>query len=131
MPQIPIQAIDDPRLAPYRELSQRNLTRQSGLFVAEGSKRVERLIDRSFEVASVLAEPPFAARYEARLPACVPIYVAPRDVVEATVGFNFHRGVVACGRRGAAVSVVDILATLKQRQPTFVVCPDVQDPTNL
>src|SRR5687767_13394797 len=98
MPQIPIPSIDDPRLAPYRDLSQRNLTRQSGLFVAEGSKVVERLIDSRFEVASVLAEPPFAGRYEARLPAGVPIYVASRELVEATVGFNFHRGVVACGR---------------------------------
>src|SRR5262245_21047428 len=128
---VPIEAIDDPRLAPYRELSQRNLTRQSGLFVAEGEKVVERLVDSSFEVASVLAEPCFAGRYEPRLPRNVPIYVAARDVVERTVGFNFHRGVVACGRRNGPFSIESVLTNLTQLRPTIVVCPDVQDPTNL
>jgi tRNA G18 (ribose-2'-O)-methylase SpoU len=131
MPRVPVHDIGDPRLACYRELNQRNLTRQSGLFIAEGSKVVERLIDSSFEVASVLAEPPFAERYAPCVPADVPIYVASRELLEATIGFNFHRGVVACGRRKAAAPLKKILAELKQPQPTIVACPDVQDPTNL
>src|SRR5262245_53301944 len=119
---VPVEAIEDPRLAPYRELSQRNLTRQSGLFVAEGEKVVERLIASEFEVASVLAEPSFATKYEPQLPPDVPIYVATRDVVERTVGFNFHRGVVACGRRKGPVTVASVVANLTQRRPTIVIC---------
>jgi tRNA G18 (ribose-2'-O)-methylase SpoU len=61
----------------------------------------------------------------------VPIYVASRELVESTVGFNFHRGVVACGRRKAPPAIESILANLAQPRPTIVVCPDVQDPTNL
>ena len=33
------------------------------------------------------------------LPPETPIYVAERKLLEATIGFNFHRGVLACGRR--------------------------------
>jgi tRNA G18 (ribose-2'-O)-methylase SpoU len=131
MPQIPVHSIDDPRLACYRELSQRNLTRQSGLFVAEGDKVVERLIDSRFEVASLLAEASFAERYAPRLSPEVPLYVASRELLEATIGFNFHRGVLACGRREPAAPLDAILANLNQQRATIIVCPDVQDPTNL
>ncbi len=131
MPQVPVQSIDDPRLACYRDLSERNLTRQSGLFVAEGEKVVERLVASDFEVASILAEPAFAEKYEPRVPGETPIYVASRELLRATVGFNFHRGVVACGRRKPAVEIGLVLAGLSQKTATVVVCPDVQDPTNL
>jgi len=131
MPQIPVQSVDDPRLATYRELSQRNLTRYSGLFVAEGEKVVERLIASDFEVASILAEPAFAEKYEPQVSPDVPIYVASRELLEKTVGFNFHRGVVACGRRKPAVPLAQIMESLSQPRPTIIACPDVQDPTNL
>jgi tRNA G18 (ribose-2'-O)-methylase SpoU len=131
MPQIPVHAIADPRLACYRELNQRNLTRQSGLFIAEGDKVVERLVDSSYEVASVLVEPPFAEKYAPRLVPEVPIYVASLDLLRETVGFNFHRGVVACGRRRPTLNMGEVLEKLTKPTPTIVVCPDVQDPTNL
>lgn len=131
MSQIPVQNIDDPRLACYRELSQRNLTRQSGLFIAEGEKVVARLVRSRFEVASILAEPAFAERYEPLVPPQAPIYVVPRALLQATVGFNFHRGVLACGRRRRGPTVADLVASLTEARSTIVVCPDVQDPTNL
>jgi tRNA G18 (ribose-2'-O)-methylase SpoU len=131
MPLIRVTSIDDQRLAPYRELSQRNLTRQSGLFIAEGQKVVERLIASSFEVASILAEPAFAERYEPQVAADVPIYVVSRELVQATIGFNFHRGVLACGRRRGRTSISPLLAKLPAGGQTIVVCTQVQDPTNL
>jgi len=131
MSQIPVQTIDDPRLACYRELNERNLTRQSGLFIAEGEKVVERLIGSDFPIASILAEPPLAARYERGVAPNVPIYVASRDLLQATIGFHFHRGVVACGRRKPAATMQRVLNSLTQMPQTIVVCPDAQDPTNL
>src|SRR5438874_8392626 len=102
MPWISLTDSDDPRLAPYRDLPQRNLTRQSGLFIAEGEKVVERLIGSDFEVESILAEPDFAAEYESQVAKQTPIYVASRDVLMKTIGFHFHRGILACGRRKPA-----------------------------
>jgi tRNA G18 (ribose-2'-O)-methylase SpoU len=112
MPLILVQSIDDPRLACYRQLNERNLTRQSGLFIAEGEKVVERLIGSPFEVASILAEPAYAMRYAVRLPSATPVYVATQELLEATIGFNFHRGVVACGRRRAGMGVAELLSSL-------------------
>jgi tRNA G18 (ribose-2'-O)-methylase SpoU len=127
---IAVDDVDDPRLAPYRDLPQRNLTRQSGLFIAEGEKVVERLIASDYEVASILAEPTFAYRYQSRVPEKTPIYVASRELLMATIGFHFHRGIVACGRRKLAIATGDLLANTPTHA-TVVVCPSVQDPTNL
>jgi tRNA G18 (ribose-2'-O)-methylase SpoU len=131
MPLVPVASIDDPRLACYRELSQSNLTRQSGLFIAEGQKVVERLLASDFEVASLLAEPVFAERYRPQVAADVPIYVASRELLQATIGFKFHRGVLAAGRRKAPLACAPLLAALHPPRATLLVCPDVQDPTNL
>ncbi len=128
---VPVTTIDDPRLGPYRELNQRNLTRQSGLFIAEGGTVVERLIASRYETASVLAELAYAEHYLPRLPADVPIYVASRGLLQETIGFHFHRGILASGRRQPVASMDPILASLGTRRSTIVVCPDVQDPTNL
>jgi tRNA G18 (ribose-2'-O)-methylase SpoU len=130
MPRIAVTDPDDPRLAIYRDLPQRNLTRQSGLFIAEGEKVVERLIASDYELESILAEPEFAVKHEAKVPRQTPIYVASRDVLMQTIGFHFHRGILACGRRKPPNPLSDILKKLNSRA-TLVVCPDVQDPTNL
>jgi tRNA G18 (ribose-2'-O)-methylase SpoU len=127
---IAITKPDDPRLVIYRDLPQRNLTRQSGLFIAEGEKVVERLIASDFEVESILAEPPHAEKYESRVTERTPIYVASRDVLMKTIGFHFHRGILACGRRRPPLALDPVLKKLPSRA-TLVICPDVQDPTNL
>src|SRR5215813_12131548 len=109
MPRIAVTDPDDPRLAIYRDLPQRNLTRQSGLFIAEGEKVVERLIASDFEVESILAESPFAEKYESRVPGRTPIYVASRGVLVKTIGFHFHRGILACGRRKPPLALGPVL----------------------
>jgi tRNA G18 (ribose-2'-O)-methylase SpoU len=130
MPSIAVTDIYDSRLAPYRELNQRNLTRQSGQFIAEGDKVVMRLVASRFLVASVLAEAEWAERLAPQLPDGTPIYVAERKLLEATIGFNFHRGVLACGRRLAAPTAAEVAMASGQRA-TILICSDVQDPTNL
>ena len=131
MPQIPVQSIDDPRLVCYRDVTQRNLTRQSGLFIAEGDKVAERLAASRFGVASILVEPEHAERFERLTPAATPIYVASRKLLAEIAGFQFHRGVLACGKRATRSSVADLLPGRESARATIVVLPDVQDPTNL
>jgi len=130
MPFITVDSISDPRLAPYRELNQRNLTRHSGLFIAEGDKVTERLIASRYPVASILAEADRAERLAPALPPGTPIYVAQRHLLAETIGFQFHRGVLGCGRRLPGPKLHEV-TTPSPRQPTILVCPDVQDPTNL
>lgn len=126
---IPVSSADHPALAPYRRLRHQNPTRYSKRFIAEGDKLVERLLSSRFTTESVFAAEENLARWQNLVPDNLPIYVAPRPLLEETIGFNFHRGCLACGVRRPATN-------LDQWSPqradcTIVVCPDVQDPTNL
>jgi tRNA G18 (ribose-2'-O)-methylase SpoU len=129
---IPIDDLEDRRLVPYRDLPRRNLIRQSGRFIAEGEKVVERLIESGLPVDSLLATAEVADRFEPLLPAETPIYVATPEFLAAAAGFNFHRGVLACGYRRPLDSLAELTAEQQGKAvQTWVVCPDVQDPTNL
>lgn len=130
MPLEPVNSIDDPRLAPYRNLRQQNPVRHAPLFIAEGDKLVERLLQSRYATHSIFAAEHYFEQLLPHVPPAVPVYVAPRPLLEATIGFNFHRGCLAAGVRLPRVSLTD------WRRPetaawTIVVCPDVQDPTNL
>ena len=129
MPRIIVSRSDDPRLADYQDLNQRNLTRQSGKFIAEGDKVVQRLIASPFEVDSIFAEAHWADRLEPLLPAETPIYVADRRLMEQTIGYNFHRGVLAAGLRGPKPALTEVLPGLPE-SAIVLVCPEIHDPTN-
>lgn len=131
MPLIAVDSIDDPRLAPYRNLTQQNLTRHSGQFIAEGDKVVARLIASAFAVDSIFAEASLGENYQGLVAPNVPIYVGTKQLLQETIGFHFHRGVVACGHRKASLNLEDLLTAITRPQSTLVVCPEVQDPTNL
>ena len=100
-----------------------------GLFICEGDKLVRRLIDSHFQVASLLVAERWVDQY-ADIDACFPVFVVPDDWIESIVGFNFHRGVLACGRRRTAPALDSFCDSLGE-QATLAVCPDVQDPDNL
>lgn len=132
MPLIRIADLADKRLDPYRSLKQTNETSRRGLFIAEGDKLVRRLLESRLIVESVLLSEPYVEAFAALLPADLPVLVIPDELVEALVGFNFHRGILACGRRppANATSLAELLGP-RDRPCTVVVCPDVQDPENL
>jgi tRNA G18 (ribose-2'-O)-methylase SpoU len=118
MPILNIETADDPRIAAYRRLPARDAERRDGLFVAESRAVVRQLLDGTrFSVRSVLiAEPALAGLGEclARHPE-VPAYVAPLRVLEAVVGFEFHRGCVALGERAREPSLDDLLVAAPRR----------------
>lgn len=130
MPLIPISALDDARLSPYRDLRQQNPTRQARHFIAEGDKLVDRLLTSTYQTHSIFADEQYVAELQPRVPAGVPIYVAKRSLLEATIGFNFHRGCLACGVREARGALASWTPPARANW-TIVACPDVQDPTNL
>lgn len=127
---IAIGSLDDPRLIAYRHLKEHNATRRENLFIVEGDKLVERLLASPCEVGSLLLAETYVERFAARLPEGVPAYVVPQAWVEELVGFNFHRGVLGCGRRPANPALEAIARPAAPRS-TLVVCPDVQNPENL
>jgi tRNA G18 (ribose-2'-O)-methylase SpoU len=126
----PLDSVDDPRLAPYRDLKRTNLTRWSGLFIAEGDKLVRRLLASDFPVESVVLGRRHVVKIAPLVPDDVPIYVLRDEDVETLVGFDFHRGVLACGRRRPGSRLADMVLPAVTAQ-TLVVLPEIHDPENL
>jgi tRNA G18 (ribose-2'-O)-methylase SpoU len=122
---------DDERLADFVDLANPAARRQrerDELFVVEGLIAVQRLIESAHPIRSILVTPKHRHRVEA-LPGRgdAAIVVADEDVVAATVGFNFHRGVVASAQRLPLPSVADVVA----RAHRVAVLAGLNDPENL
>lgn len=106
---------DDPRIADYRDIRERDLAGREGLFVAEGRVVLEKLVAaglhpiRSALVAEQRLES--LATLIAGLPETTPVYAAAQAVMDAIVGFPIHRGILALGQR-RAVTPEALLAAL-------------------
>lgn len=131
---MPVERISDaadPRLDLFRDLDRVNLTRASGRFIAEGRFVVERLISSRFPLESVVLTEARFGELGPILPLDTPsIYVVPRSIVKQLVGFDFHSGVLACGRR-QPLSSYDPVARGGSDRLTLVACPRTTDPVNL
>ncbi len=133
MPIIPVADPDDPRIAGYRDIRERDLVGRQGRFIAEGEVVLRVLLGKSpFQVESCfIAEPRLAsleALFESRPD--VPIYVAPQMVMNGIAGFAVHRGIMAIGCRPAKTSLDDFLAKLPE-QALVVVCCGIANHDNM
>lgn len=92
---------DDPRIADYRNLPDRALLEQRGLFIAEGRHVVRRLLAASGLVTrSVMLTPPALSSIEGDLDVSrVTVFLVPQAVMNTVTGFNMHRGCLAVGER--------------------------------
>lgn len=111
---IPITEAGDPRVAPFVGVRERDLTGGAdGRFIVEGKITLETLLTRSrFEVESLFLcetrlEP--LANLLKSVPDHVPIYTAPQGLMDEIAGFPIHRGVLACARKGIALSLSSII----------------------
>ncbi|KQT50395.1 RNA methyltransferase [Methylobacterium sp. Leaf456] len=101
---IPLDDPDDPRLAPYRAMRERDLVGRQGRFIVEGEVTLRLLFSEGarFRAESVLLAPERWPGLAPSLPGDgPPVYLAGKDVMSAVTGFPVHRGVLAVGLRGA------------------------------
>ncbi len=106
----------DPRLDDYRSLNDQAFRRRyegDELFIVEGFVAIDRLIESGHAIRSVLLAPSRVERFadhEIELAAeNVPVFVAERTVIAEVVGFDLHRGVIACAERRASKTLDDVL----------------------
>ena len=125
-----VESLDDPRLACYRNLKDRQLAAQGRLFIAEGEFIVRRLIASGWGVDSLLASPRLLAELEPLLDPAVPVYVAPDDLLTRIVGFSFHLGVLGCGRRPAWPTLEQAAAGWGP-EATVLTLPEITNGENL
>ncbi len=134
-PTVTITDPDDPRISEYRDLTDAALRTsyeaEHGLFVAEGSLVLSRLIVSGLRIRSVLVSPhqldAHRGDLERSLDRGVVVYVAAHDVLAGVSGFSVHRGVLAAVDRPPPRSMADLLATSER----VVVCEAINDHTNL
>ena len=140
MPRHPVtvDSATDPRIEDYQNLPGRKPHDQ--YFIAEGMWLLERLARSRFDVRSILTT---SNRIEKvtkladahGIPEDVPIYVAPAAHVDEIVGFQFHRGVMACGVRQPTTEMADLTRIPDSLSPSdrriVVVCPKIANDTNL
>ena len=113
---IPVADVADSRLDDYRSLNDQAFRRRyeaDRCFIVEGYVAIDRLIESGHTVRSVLLAPSrldrFAAHAGMLTAASVPVYVADREVIAEVVGFDLHRGVIACADRRPHQSVEDLV----------------------
>lgn len=115
----------DPRIEPYRDLRWREPVNG---FIAEGPYVVERLLESSLAVRSLLFLKGQESRFSHLLPASTPVYTVDRRLGKQIAGYDFHRGVLA---HGDVPPMLDCDA-LRARQPKVTLgLIGVGDPENV
>lgn len=109
--QIAIDDPADPRLVDYVALHGRR-TEHDDYFIVETPVVIRRLLGSRFPVRSMLLLPEQADRLADVLSSVTaPVYVVTAEVMNATAGFNVHRGALASAGRLPPADLDAVLAT--------------------
>lgn len=125
-----IATADDPRIAPFRDIRERDLTGRQGKFIVEGTVVLRMLAtahrtggdfradcililkNRLAGVLDILAD----------FPPDVPVYVADAEVLDAIVGFHLHRGILALGARSCTRDRLETIRGLPETSLVVAGC---------
>ncbi len=109
----------------FRDLAHR--PRPDGRFVVEGELAVGRLLESGFSVETVVCTA--GARSRLAISAEVQVIELANAALRELVGFDFHRGALACARRPASWTLEPRL--LERPRLTIVIAERVADPRNV
>ena len=118
---------DDPRIAGFRDIRERDLTGRQGLFVAEGEVVLnvltsERSLCRPVALLLDSKRVEGLAGVLARVADETPVYVAEQPVLDAIAGFHLHRGILALGEKPSPRSLEACLADMGPDALVVVAC---------
>lgn len=109
----PVRSFDAPELAPYRTMRRQLEHRQQRIFVAEGDKVVQRLLESDLPVVSLLLPPEWLDRFrpllERRADEDIVAYTAEKEELEQLTGFSMYQGVLGLGRVPEAQSLAGVI----------------------
>jgi tRNA G18 (ribose-2'-O)-methylase SpoU len=128
-----IDGPDDPRVQHYRGLTdgERQSRERLGLldyFIAEGQLVVEKLLASQYQLHSLLMTPARAAlMHDLLAQFSGTVLLASTEQMQGIAGFEFHRGVLACGIRPPNAESL----TQVRSAPILVVLESVSNPDNV
>jgi tRNA G18 (ribose-2'-O)-methylase SpoU len=125
MTTISITSLDHPELTPYRTLRQSVEQFRKGLFIAEGTIVVQRLLESVHTIVSVLIAPDWLEDYRERLisrPEQITVFVGEKDLLNTIVGYHLHQSIMALGKIPAQETLDTAFA--KSSPPNLFVAMD-------
>ena len=131
---IKIHNLNSPELDIYARLSEVQLLRfyepQTGIFIAESPKVIERALNAGYEpISFLLEEKHIETEGKTLLERCpnIPAYTAPFDVLTRLTGFKLTRGML-CAMRRKNLSSLEVLC---QNAHRIAILENITNPTNI
>ncbi|MDO7881051.1 TrmH family RNA methyltransferase [Salinibacterium soli] len=128
---IPIDSLDDPRLADFSHRTDVALKKaqgtEHGLYIAESALVLERALRAGHRPRSVLALGSSVEQALALVGDDVPVFSGPSELLEELTGYLLHRGLIASMHRPALPSPGELLRDARR----VVILENVADPTNV
>lgn len=133
-----ITSHDDPRLALYTAMKDRDIRRETGLCLAEGEHLLRRAIEAGLHVRSALVVAQKASRIQSMLTEMgaqhTELLICDRQIIEDAVGFALHQGIVAAvepTQTPTGTAGLDEIVAQHPHRPTMLVCPEITNVENL
>ena len=130
-----VEALDDARVAAYRDLREGHLLEEQGCFVAESRHVVRRLLASGrFPVRSLFVTPAALADLEgalARLAAPPPILLAEHALLCEVAGHHVHQGCLALAERGSEPALAELARVAAAGRGLLVGLEQLTDPANV
>jgi tRNA G18 (ribose-2'-O)-methylase SpoU len=124
-----IDRLDDPGVAPYRDLREGRLFEEQGCFVAESRHVVRRLLASGrFPVRSLLVTDAALADLADAL---APLAAQPSVLVAEVAGHHVHQGCLALAERGPEPSLADVAHAAAVGRGLVVGLEQLTDPANI
>ncbi len=98
---IKIESLERDELTPYRTLKRPVEHGSAGIFIAEGSKLVARLIESSLTMVSILASAKWRPLIDPLLDQraeSIPVYLGDEQLLNTIVGYSLHQAIMAVGK---------------------------------
>ncbi len=108
----PVNDLSDPVLKPYRTLRRRKDLERLRIFVVEGDKVVQRLLESSYPVESLLLTEAWLERLQDllnRRSEEITVFLADKDQIEEITGFGCYQPIKAVGRIAHPSNLTSVL----------------------
>ncbi len=128
-----IESLKDPRLEPYCNLRHRDPANDRACFIAEGRLVVERLLNSSLDCQSILVQHgnhSDLVELTQKKHKHVQIFSTDSVTLRQFVGYDFHRGILACGIRPVFRPLTELPVATAASSTLLVAC-GVNNPENI